>query len=282
MLSIDPQQHEATYVYKILTSSIAPRPIALVSSCNNTGQNNLAPFSFFNVFGFNPAIIGFSPTCRGRDGSYKDTYNNLLESKECVVNIVNHSMQYQMNLSSGEYDSTIDEFNKSGFTPLAADCVKVPRVKESPVQMECKLKQVLDLGGQKGSGNLILCEVVCFHLNENCLDENNVPDPIKMNHIGRNGGEYYTLANADSLYTLKVKKGQLGIGFDALPVFIRNSSVLTGNELGQLASVQERPKEKLNHKNSDLTQDNCHAIISDAIKNNNIDLAWSIINELDQ
>ncbi|HMQ11240.1 MAG TPA: flavin reductase family protein [Oligoflexia bacterium] len=282
MLSIDPKQFEATYIYKILTSSVAPRPIALVSSYNKAEQNNLAPFSFFNVFGFNPPIIGFSPTCRGRDGSFKDTYNNLVQSKECVVNIVNHSMQYQMNLASGEYDTNIDEFNKSGFTPVDSQCVKAKRVQESPVQMECKLKQVIDLGGQKGSGNLILCEVVRFHLNKDYLDENNVPDPIKINHIGRNGGEYYTHVNSDSLYTLKVKKGCLGIGFDALPAFIRNSTILTGNELGQLASVQERPQNKLDLKIDNLTLDNCHETIANAIANNDIDLAWRIINELDQ
>lgn len=241
MISVEPKDVSHIEVWNYLLGGVAPRPIALVSTISKEGIPNLSPFSFFNAFGSNPPVVAFSPSRRGRDNTVKDTYTNLIETQECVINAVTYQMLHQMNLSSCEYSSDVDEFIKSGFTPIDSDIVKPKRVKESPFQMECKLMQMIELGGKAGSGNLALCEVVKFHIADYILDEKGKIDPHKINHVGRNGGEWYTICNSNSL--IKVPKpGEIrGIGFDELPDFMKSSYIYTANNLGRFALVERVP-----------------------------------------
>ncbi len=241
MLSIEPNNVSHIEVWNYLLGGVAPRPIAFVSTISKEGIPNLSPFSFFNAFGSNPPVIAFSPSRRGRDNTLKDTYNNLIETKECVVNTVTYQMLHQMNLSSCEYPPEIDEFVKSGLTPIDSDIVKPKRVKESPFQMECRLMQMIELGGKSGSGNLAICEVVKFHIAEYILDENGRIDPLKINHVGRNGGQWYTVCNANSLIKVPKPAEIKGIGFDNLPDFMKSSFIYTANNLGRFALVDKIP-----------------------------------------
>lgn len=232
------------HAYHLLTGGIAPRPIALVSTLNASGQPNLAPFSFFNVFGHNPPMVAFSPVRRGRDGSFKDTYNNLKANKFCVIHAVTHDMRDQMNISSNDFPSDVNEFKKSGFTAIASQHVKAPRVKESPFHMECILKDLIHLGEGGGSGNLAICEVVCFHVDEAILTKDDLIDPHRIDLIGRNGGATYTRAFGDALFDLEKPAGHTSVGFDGLPAFLTSSKRLSGHQLSQLASCQEIPSDR--------------------------------------
>ena len=185
----------------LLTSGVAPRPIALVSTISKKGVLNLAPFSFFNAFGSNPPVVVFSPARRGRNGTTKDTYNNLVETKECVVQVVTHKIVEKVNMTSAEFPPEVDEFKESGLTPIASEIVKPPRVKESPFQMECRLLNMLSIGTGKGSGNLAICEVLLFHIDE-VLYENGKIHPNKIDLVGRNGGDFYTRAQGSALFEL--------------------------------------------------------------------------------
>lgn len=242
MLTIDPKEAGNKESFKYLVGAVGPRPIAFVSTISEDGINNLSPFSFFNCFGSNPPVLAFSPSRRGRDNTVKDTYNNLLATKECVIHVVTYSIVEQMNLSSTEFPSDVDEFPKSGFTPLDSDLVKAKRVKESPVHFECKLMQMVELGGQAGSGNLAICEVVKIHINEAVINEKGGIDPFKLDLVGRNGGNWYTRANGEALFELPKPDG-IGVGYDSLPDFIKNSKILTGNNLGSLSLIHEIPSD---------------------------------------
>lgn len=222
-----------------LNHAIAPRPICFASTMDGKGNVNLSPFSFFNLFSTNPPIVIFSPSRRVRNNTTKHTLQNVIEVPEVVINIVDYEMIQQVSLSSCEYSSETDEFIKSGFTKEPSLLVKPPRVMESPVQMECKVLEVKHLGSEGGAGNLIICEIMIMHLNENILGENGKIDQLKLHHVARLGGNWYAKISADNLFEVEKPNIKLGIGFDNLPETIRNSKILTGNHLGQLANVHQ-------------------------------------------
>ena len=243
MKSINPKEIEIPKLHRYLLGSVGPRPIAFASTIDSKGNINLAPFSFFNVFSANPPIMIFSPARSGRTNELKDTYNNVKEVPEVVINVVTHDMVHQMSLASSPYDSNISEFEKAGFTSLASDMITPPRVKESPVQFECKVNEVIELGDQGGAGNLIICEVLRIHLKESLLDQNEMIDQHKIDLVSRMGGNWYCRADKNSMFEIQKPITTCGIGFDALPTDIRNSSILSGNDLGQLAGIEQLPNE---------------------------------------
>ena len=242
MLSIDPKTLPVAKVHGYLLGAVAPRPIAFASTLDEEGNPNLSPFSFFNVFSANPPIAIFSPARRGRDNTTKHTYENVKKVKECVINIVNYEMVQQMSLASVEYPKGISEFVKAGFTPIASEVVKPFRVKESPVQLECIVKDVIELGTEGGAGNLVICEVVRIHINEEILDANGRIDPEKIDLVARMGGDWYSRAKL-GLFEVAKPNEKIGIGVDQIPSDIRLSKVLTGNHLGQLGNSESLPDE---------------------------------------
>lgn len=243
MVTLDPKDLPVPKLHGYLLGAIGPRPIAFASTIDENGVNNLSPFSFFNCFSAAPPIIIFSPARNGRTNTTKDTYNNIKKIPEVVINIVNMDIVHQASLSSSPFDATIDEFKKSGLTPIPSDKIRPMRVLESPVQFECKVLEVKELGDQGGAGNLVICEVVKIHINEDVLDENGVIDQRKINLVARMGGNWYCHANEQSMFKIVKPISVVYIGVDSLPEYIRNSTVLTGNDLAQLASVTELPNE---------------------------------------
>ncbi len=228
-------------VQNLLKYAIAPRPICFASTIDIEGNVNLSPFSFFNLFSTNPPVVIFSVVRRVRNNTTKHTLQNVLEVPEVVINIVDYNMVQQVSLSSCEYPKETDEFTKSGFTKEPSLLIKPPRVKESPVQMECQVLEVKSLGKEGGAGQLIICEVMMIHINKNILDENGKIIQSKINHVARLGGNWYAKINADNLFEVEKPNVELGIGFDQLPESIRNSKILTGNHLGKLANVHQVP-----------------------------------------
>ncbi len=241
MISINPKEVTVPELQRHLQSAVGPRPIAFASTIDKDGNANLSPFSFFNVFSSNPPILIFSPARSGRTNTTKDTYNNVKEVEEVVINIVNHEIVHQMSLSSSAYPKEVDEFVKAGFTPIASELIRPFRVKESPVQMECKVNQVIELGDQGGAGNLIICEVLRMHIDERVLDANGQIDQHKIDLVGRMGANWYVRANNEALFEVDKPITTLGIGFDQIPEAIKNSEVLTGNDLGMLGNVERLP-----------------------------------------
>lgn len=240
-MQIIPGQLKTAQLHNYLQGAIAPRPICFASTVDKDGRPNLSPFSFFNLFGSNPATLIFSPSRRVRDNTTKHTLENVLETMEVVINVVTYAMVQQASLSSCEYPKGINEFEKSGFTPLASEKVKPFRVKESPVQFECIVREVLPQGQEGGAGNLVICEPVLIHINDAILNENGAIDPHKIDLVARMGGDYYCRASGAAVFEVAKPLTELGIGIDALPLSIRQSSILTGNNLGQLANVQQQP-----------------------------------------
>jgi len=241
-ISVDPKEASIKEVHQLLLGGVAPRPIALVSTISKKGINNLAPFSFFNAFGANPPIVAFSPSRRGHDGTTKDTLNNLREIKQCVIQAVTHDMVEQASLSSTEYEPEIDEFIKSGFTPIPSDLIKPMRVKESPFHMECEVLQIVPLGDKNASGNLVICEVIRFHFHPEIFKDG-IIEPDLIDLVGRNSSNYYTRASGEAIFSITKPIGKKGIGFDNLPVFVKQSHVLTANNLGQLANCESIPSQ---------------------------------------
>lgn len=242
MLRVVPSEIPQPKRHQYLLGSVGPRPIAFVSTVDEQGRHNLAPFSFFNVFSSNPPVLAFSPARRGRDNTTKHTLENILKNKECVVNVVNYELVHQTSLASTEYAEGVSEFEKAGLTPIASEMVAPPRVSESPVQMECKVIDVIQLGDQGGAGNLILCEVVLMHFHENIFDADGRISPEKIDLVARMGGHWYSRSN-QGLFQLVQPTTEIGIGFDQLPQDIRTSSVLTGSDLARLAGVEKIPDE---------------------------------------
>lgn len=240
MFNYEPKNLAVSEVYKLLVGGVAPRPIALVSTISEDGINNLSPFSFFNTFGSNPPMIAFSPSRRGKDASLKDTYNNLMATKECVVQAVTYSMVGQINLASTEYTSDVDEFIKSGLTPIDSDLVKPKRVKESPFQMECKLIDMKSYGEKGSSANISICEVLKFHVSEEIFT-NGLIDPQKIDLISRMSGIYYCRAYGDAIFELSRPQTKHNIGYNQLPDFMKNSHVYTKNNLAAFALVENIP-----------------------------------------
>ncbi|UCH65158.1 MAG: flavin reductase family protein [Ignavibacterium sp.] len=245
MLHYEPKDLPVRDLHKLLLGGVAPRPIALVSTISQDGIHNLSPFSFFNAFGANPPMIAFSPARRGRDASLKDTYNNLIASNECVVQAVTYSMVEQISLASTEYPPDVDEFAKSGLTPIDSDLVKPKRVKESPFQMECKLVEMRSYGDKGASANMAICEVLKVHI-VNDIFTDGIIDPQKIDLVGRMSGDYYCRASGSSIFEIEKpnqKKG-IGIGFDLIPDFMKESKVYTANNLAKFAGVEIIPGEK--------------------------------------
>ncbi len=242
MLSINPNEISVAKLHGYLLGSVAPRPIAFASTVDMEGNPNLAPFSFFNVFSANPPIMVFSPARSVRDNTTKHTLDNCIATEEVVVNIVNYEMVQQMSLASTAYAKGVNEFEKAGFTMLESEKVNPFRVAESPVQFECKVKEVVALGNEGGAGNMIVCEVVKVHIQEDILDDEGKIDQHKIDLVARAGGSYYSRAK-DGFFEIPKPIATLGIGVDAIPEDIRKSTILTGNDLGMLGNVEEIPSE---------------------------------------
>ena len=242
-ISIDPKDLSVRQCHLHLLAAVAPRPIALASTIDASGQVNLSPFSFFNVFSANPPVMIFSPSRRGRDNTEKHTYQNLLEVPEVSINVVTFPMVEQVSLSSTEYDKGVDEFIKSGLTPVASDKIQPPRVAESPVSFECTVDQIISLGTEGGAGNLVLARVVRMHINEGYLDEKGQIDTTLLDLVGRMGGSWYSRTNQDALFEIPKPLSTKGIGVDSLPIQVQQSEVLTGNELGRLGNLDRLPNE---------------------------------------
>ena len=260
-----------------LVGSIAPRPIAFASTVSEAGVRNLAPFSFFNAFGSNPPMLAFAPNRRGRDGTTKHTYQNAVATKEFVIATVSHAMVQQMNVASAEYEAGVDEFVKSGFTPRPATFIKPALVAESPVQMECRLHQVVELGSGPGSGLMLIGEILCFHVDETMLT-NDVPDTRKLDLVGRNGGTFYTRAFGDALFEVPKPSGK-PIGYDQLPEALKSSHILSGNDLGRLANTAELPDLSGMSSQPGDAEDatDLEIAIAKAVRSENMAEAWRLV-----
>lgn len=243
MISFDPKDLSTGKLHGYLLSAVAPRPIAFASTVDADGNPNLSPFSFFNVFSANPPILIFSPARRVRDNSVKHTLENVEVTKEVVINVVNYDIVQQMSLSSTEYAKGVNEFDKAGLTMLKSDKVKPFRVAESPVQFECKVNEIIKLGEEGGAGNLVICEVVKFHITEEVLDDNNTIIQEKLDLVARAGGDYYNRAKK-GFFEIPKPLLSLGIGVDAMPDEVKNSMILTGNDLGMLGNIERLPTKK--------------------------------------
>lgn len=287
MLSINPNEISTAKLHGYLLGSVAPRPIAFASTLDEEGNPNLAPFSFFNVFSANPPIMVFSPARSVRDNTTKHTLDNCIATKEVVVNVVSYDMVHQMSLASTAYAQGVNEFEKAGFTMLASDEVKPFRVAESPVQFECKVNEVVALGEDGGAGNMIICEVVKLHINEDVLDEDGRIDQYKIDLVARAGGSFYSRAK-EGFFEIPKPIATLGIGVDAIPLEIRNSKVLTGNDLGMLGNVEALPDEETVKAFITETEERCphllkatqeemHKKAQDFLAKGDVDTAWKIL-----
>ncbi len=240
MLSISPKDITTIQLQNYLQGAVGPRPIALASTIDSNGNPNLSPFSFFNLFSANPPILIFSPSRRVRDNTTKHTLQNAENTKEVVINVVNYNLVQQTSLSSTEYEKNINEFIKAGLTTIPSDIVKPYRVAESPVQFECKVTEIIPLGQEGGAGNLVICEVLKIHINEEILDENGAINPYKIDLVSRLGGNWYSRANVGLFEVIK-PLATLGIGVDSIPNHIKKSPVFDGNDLGMLGNIESLP-----------------------------------------
>jgi len=243
MLSIDPKEVSVPKLHHYLLGSIGPRPICFASTIDENGVPNIAPFSFFNVFSANPPIAIFSPARSGRMNTTKDTYNNVKSIPEVVINLVNYDIVQQMSLASSPYPAETNEFEKTGLTPIPSEHVKPARIKESPIQLECKVLEVKELGDEGGAGNLVICEIIKLHISEDVLDENQMVDQEKIDLVARMGGNWYCRTDNNSMFQIDKPITTCGIGYDQIPEGIRNSKVLTGNDIGQLGGIEQLPNE---------------------------------------
>ncbi|MBF45536.1 MAG: flavin reductase [Flavobacteriales bacterium] len=293
MLQINPKDIPISKLHQYLLGAVGPRPIALASTIDKDGNSNLSPFSFFNVFSANPPIAIFSPARRVRNNTTKHTLDNILENNEVVINVVSYDIVQQTSLSSTEYDCGVDEFIKSGLTPINSNLIKPYRVKESPVQMECTVNDVISLGEQGGAGNLVICEIKMLHINENILNDAGAIDPNKIDLVGRMGGNWYCRSSKDALFEVEKPLRNLGIGVDNIPSEIRNSHILSGNDLGMLGNVESIPsldevekymKEKFSTeqiqdfsiRNKEALQE-LHSYAKELLSKNLIIEAWKIL-----
>jgi len=289
-MKIFPSEIKTSQLHAYLLGAIAPRPICFASTIDEDGNMNLSPFSFFNVFGSKPPILIFSPARRVRNNTIKHTLENAIRTKEVVINIVNYAIVQQMSLASCEYDKGVNEFEKAGLTPIASEMVKPFRVKESPVQLECKVLEVKATGEEGGAGNLVICEVVCMHINDDVLNEQLQIDPHKIDLVARMGGDFYCRASGNAVFEVAKPNLNLGVGVDQLPEAIRLSKVLTGNHLGVLGNCTSVPiideafsDEHLNellsrsYTNSEERINALHTYAKELIDANKIDQAWQVL-----
>jgi flavin reductase (DIM6/NTAB) family NADH-FMN oxidoreductase RutF len=251
MMTIDPAKEKTAKIHSILLGSVAPRPIAFASTIDKYGNPNLSPFSFFNAFGSNPPVLIFSPSRRVRDNTTKHTLENLQETNEVVINMVNYNMVQQASLASTEYPRGVNEFEKAGFTMEPSLVVTPPRVKESPVQYECKVLQIIETGTEGGAGNLVICEVVMIHVSEDVLDAEGRIDQHKIDLVARMGGNWYCRASGKAIFEVEKPLSRMGIGVDGIPERIRYSKVLSGNDLGMLGNIESIPSSEEVDKISD-------------------------------
>lgn len=292
MLTLDPKELATKELHGYLLSSVGPRPIALVSTVDENGRPNLSPYSFFNVFSANPPIAIFSPARRVRNNTTKHTLDNVALTKEVVINVVSHSIVEQTSLSSTEFEAGINEFIKAGFTPIPSNTVRPFRVKESPVQMECIVKEIISLGTEGGAGNLVICEIVKIHVSEYILDKQQQIDPHKIDLVGRMGANWYCRASGESIFEVQKPNSKIGIGYDQLPIRVRNSFILSGNDLAKLANFEKIPSKELVEifkENTDIarvlnagfddeeTREELHKQAKHLLENNEVEAAWKTL-----
>jgi len=290
MPSFSPEDLITRDRHRILLGAIGPRPIALVSTVDEFGTPNLSPYSFFNIFSSNPPTLIFSPARRVRDNTTKDTLHNALREQEVVVNVVNYDLVQQVNLSSAEYPSHVDEFVKSGLTPVPSELVGPPRVAESPVSLECIVKDVVALGEEGGAGNLVICEIKKIHCAAHVMSDEGGLDQEALDLVGRMGKNWWVRASGDALFT--VGAPQVGIGVDQIPMVIRNSTVLTGNDLGLLGGVTVLPtEEEIEQKKNDFDirrllqnyadgierREALHEVARELLENGHVHEAWKVL-----
>jgi flavin reductase (DIM6/NTAB) family NADH-FMN oxidoreductase RutF len=289
-MKIFPSEIKTSQLHAYLLGAIAPRPICFASTIDEDGNMNLSPFSFFNVFGSKPPILVFSPARRVRNNTIKHTLENAIRTKEVVINVVNYAIVQQMSLASCEYDKGVNEFEKAGLTPIASEMVKPFRVKESPVQLECKVLEVKATGEEGGAGNLVICEVVCMHINDAVLNEQLQIDPHKIDLVARMGGDFYCRASGNAVFEVAKPNLNLGVGVDQLPEGIRLSKVLTGNHLGVLGNCTAVPlideayndkhlNELLSRSYTNLEEriSALHTYAKELLDANKIDQAWQVL-----
>lgn len=289
-MKIFPSEIKTSQLHAYLLGAVAPRPICFASTIDEEGNMNLSPFSFFNVFGSKPPILVFSPARRVRNNTIKHTLENAIRTKEVVINVVNYAIVQQMSLASCEYDKGVNEFEKAGLTPIASELVKPFRVKESPVQLECKVLEIKATGEEGGAGNLVICEVVCMHINDEVLNEQLQIDPHKIDLVARMGGDFYCRASGNAVFEVAKPNLNLGVGVDQLPATIRLSKVLTGNHLGVLGNCTSVPNMDIAYKDAHLDQllaqvyahpeeriHALHAYAKELLDANKIDQAWQVL-----
>lgn len=292
MLTIDTAVTKNPKLHHYLLGAVGPRPICFASTIDKNGNKNIAPFSFFNVFSSNPPIAVFSPARSGRTGKHKDTLNNVRDVAEVVINIVNYDIVHQMSLASSPYNFDENEFIKSGLTEIESEVVKPPRIKESPVQMECKVIEIKELGQEGGAGNLVICEILKIHIDEKILDKNQMIDQTKIDLVARMGGDWYCRADKNSMFEIQKPITTRGIGFDNIPEDILKSKILTGNDLGQLGGIERLPNETdvNDYKLMELSdlfmefEDNAnkletmlHEKAKELLENNKLEEAWKTL-----
>lgn len=283
-MTIDPKEIPLTKLVGYLQGSVSPRPIAFVSSMDKSGNVNLSPFSFFNLFSMHPPILIFSPSRRVRDNTIKHTLENVTEVPEVTINMVNYAMVEQASLASCEFPKGVNEFVKAGFTELASIKVKPPRVGESLASFECKVNQVLPLGAEGGAGNLVVCEILLAHFKDEIFDADGRINPWKMDAVARMGNDYYCRATGENIFEVPKPNVKIGIGMDQLPAKIRNSNVLTGNDLGRLANIEKIPSqeqvEQFKNENPSITslsEMELHSLAKQALTTSEVEKAWKIL-----
>lgn len=284
MLTINPKEISIPKMQGYLQGAVTPRPIAFASTIDKQGNVNLSPFSFFNCFGSNPPLLVFSPARKGRDNTTKHTFDNVNEVAEVVIHIVKYDMVQQMSLSSTEFDKGVNEFKKVGFTEAPSVMVKPPRVAEAPVAMECKVLQIIPTGKEGGAGNLVICEVIYMHIDENILDDEGRIDPFKLDAVARLGGDWYCRVQGDSIFKVPKPLDKIGVGVDQLPDHIRLSKILTGNDLGLLANVERIPEIiSMNHFDAEVKRTIAngevarHQLAHVYLEKGKVEEAWQIL-----
>ena len=273
--TIDVKSGETDGLYQYLSAAVTPRPIAFVSTIDANGNKNLSPFSFFNVFSINPPILIFSPVRRVRNNTSKHTLDNVHQIKECVISLVTEEIGQQVSLSSCDFDAETNEFEKAGFTEVKSDLITPSRIKESPINFECKVTDIITLGDEGGAGNLVLCEVLKMHIEEDILDDNNAIDPFKLNIVSRLGSNWYGKTTKESLYKITKPISRLGMGIDKLPEEIKSSKILTGNELAILASSESIPEKTVS--DNSFTVFEKHEKAKQLLLEGNSEEAWQIL-----
>ena len=275
--TIDIQSGETAGLYQYLSAAVTPRPIAFVSTIDSEGNENLSPFSFFNVFSVNPPILVFSPVRRVRNNTSKHTLDNVHQVKECVISLVTEEIAQQVSLASCDFDNETNEFEKAGFTAIKSDLITPSRIKESPINFECKVNEVITLGKEGGAGSLVLCEVLKMHIDESILDENNAIDPFKLNIVSRLGSNWYGKTTKNSLYEIAKPISRMGMGIDNLPDKIKKSRILSGNELAILASAENIPEKKEFAIRDEKNTVEKHILAKEFLSQGKSEDAWQIL-----